>query len=210
MSNCDETRSPGPHRRGISQAHHRPAKTCPRPHRGPADRGQVHQKPVPALPDPSPIHHLPREHPHRGLSPTRTSLPATPCPCRATDSRVEDPLRGPLRSGGHSQRVRPRPWDAPLPLPRTEQSPHPARPGRHRHQHQAPQRSLTDRGSIPAPPADGLPELPRSRFPGRDPGAPWAPRPQQLQDPRQSQVRGWPLCAPYAPRPTPRAVRVPC
>ncbi|WP_322975474.1 transposase [Streptomyces sp. NBC_00162] len=38
-------------------------------HRGPADRGQVHQKPVPALPGPHPVHHLPRKHPHRGLPP---------------------------------------------------------------------------------------------------------------------------------------------
>ncbi|MGP4088127.1 hypothetical protein [Streptomyces sp. KR55] len=100
--------------------------------------------------------------------PPRTPRPATPCPCRATDSRLEDPLRGPLRSGGNGQRVRPRPRHAPLPLPRTEQSPRPARPDRHRHQHRASQRSPTDRGSTPSPPTDRLPELPR---PARNPPA---------------------------------------
>jgi hypothetical protein len=56
-------------------------------------------------------------------------------------------LRGPLRSGGHGQRVRPRPRHAPLPLPRTGKGPHPARPDGHRRQHRAPQRTATGRGS---------------------------------------------------------------
>ncbi|MGB8944923.1 MAG: hypothetical protein WCD21_32530 [Streptomyces sp.] len=40
-----------------------------------------------------------------GLSPTRTPRPATPRPRRAADPRLEDPLRGPLRSRGHHQRI---------------------------------------------------------------------------------------------------------
>src|SRR5262249_35607767 len=113
-------------------------------------------------PAPRPVHHLPRKHPHRRLSPTRTPRPATPHPCRATDTRVENPLRGPLRSRGNSQRVRPRTRHATLPLPRTGKGPHPARPDRHRHQHRAPQRPPIDRGSTPATPTDRLPDLPRS------------------------------------------------
>lgn len=52
-------------------------------------------------------------------------------PRRAADTRLEDPLRGPLRGGGHCQRVRPRPRHASLPLPRAGQSPPPARSDRH-------------------------------------------------------------------------------
>ena len=123
--------------------------------------GPVHQKPVPPLPCPHPLHHHRRQRPDRGLSPARTSRPATPRPRRAADTRVEDPLRGALRGGGNRQRVRPRPRHAPLPLPRTGKSPHPARPDGHRREHRAPQRTDTDRGSTHTPPADRLPELPR-------------------------------------------------
>ncbi len=101
----------------------------------------------------------------------------TPRPCRATDSRVEEPLRGPLRSGGNGQRVRPRPRHAPLPLPRTEQSTRPAHPDGHRHQRRASQRSPTDRGSAPSPPADRPPEPPR---PARDPSAKFLAHPGHL------------------------------
>ncbi|BFO18155.1 hypothetical protein SHKM778_45430 [Streptomyces sp. KM77-8] len=38
-------------------------------YRGPADRGPVHQEPVPSLPGPHPVHHHRRQCPHRGLSP---------------------------------------------------------------------------------------------------------------------------------------------
>jgi hypothetical protein len=38
-------------------------------HRGPADRGAVHQVPVPVVSGPAPVHCLPRKHPERGLSP---------------------------------------------------------------------------------------------------------------------------------------------
>ncbi|MGX4693822.1 transposase [Streptomyces sp. JNUCC 63] len=38
-------------------------------HRGSADRGEVRQGPVPALPGPRPVHHRPRRCPQRGLSP---------------------------------------------------------------------------------------------------------------------------------------------
>lgn len=111
--------------------------TCP--------QGQVSQ----GWHGPHPVHHLPRKHPHRGLSPTRTPRPATSRPRRATDTRVEDLLRGPLRSGGHGQRVRPRIRHAalPLPLPRTGKGPHPARPDGHRRQHRAPQRTASNRTS---------------------------------------------------------------
>lgn len=40
-------------------------------HRGPADRGQVRQEPVPPLPSPHPVHHHRRQRPHRGISSTR-------------------------------------------------------------------------------------------------------------------------------------------
>lgn len=67
-------------------------------HRGPVDRGPIHQEPVPSLPGPRPVHQHRRQRPHRGLSPARTPRPATPRSRRATDARVDDPLCGPLRS----------------------------------------------------------------------------------------------------------------
>lgn len=85
-----------------------------------------------------------------GFPPARAPRPATQRPRRAADTRVEGPLCGPLRSGGHGQRVRPRTRHAPLSLPRAEQSPRPARPDGHRHQHRAPQRTAADRGGAPA------------------------------------------------------------
>ncbi len=87
----------------------RPARPLPDvlAHRRPIDRGPVHQEPVPPLPTPHPVHHH-RQRPDSGLSPARTPRPAIPRPCRAADPRLEDPLRGPLRSRGHHQRVHPR------------------------------------------------------------------------------------------------------
>jgi hypothetical protein len=41
-------------------------------HRGTPDRGTVHQEPVPTVSGPPPVHQFPRQHPERGLSPTRT------------------------------------------------------------------------------------------------------------------------------------------
>ncbi|MFC8103736.1 MULTISPECIES: transposase [unclassified Streptomyces] len=60
-------------------------------HRGPVDRGQVHQEPVPPLPNPRAVHQHRRQRPHGGLSPARTPRSATPCPNRATDARARRP-----------------------------------------------------------------------------------------------------------------------
>ncbi|WUH93656.1 hypothetical protein OG900_28465 [Streptomyces sp. NBC_00433] len=46
------------------------------------------------------LHHHRRQRPNRGLSPARTPRPPNPRPHRAADTRVEDPLRDPLRGGG--------------------------------------------------------------------------------------------------------------
>ncbi len=64
-------------------------------------------------PDRPPCTHS-RERPATGLAPARTPRPASPRPHRATDTRLEGPLRGPLRSGRHHQRVRPGTRDAPV------------------------------------------------------------------------------------------------
>ncbi|WP_244905398.1 transposase [Streptomyces agglomeratus] len=74
------SRSPAPRARSAKAG---TAPTRPPPHRRPADRGQVHQKPVPALPGPHPVHHHRRQRPHRGLSPARAPRPATSRPHRA-------------------------------------------------------------------------------------------------------------------------------
>lgn len=130
-------------------------------HCGPADRGAVHQEPVPPLPGPHSVHQHRRQRPHRGIPPTRTPRPATPRSHRATDARVEGPLRGPLRSGGHGQRVRSRTRHATLPLPRTGKGPHPARPDGHRRQYRATQRTDTGRGTSHPPQTNCFPGLPR-------------------------------------------------
>ena len=52
----------------VSAGWHGPYPTSS-PTAGPADRGPVHQEPVPALPGPHPLHHLRRQRPHRGLPP---------------------------------------------------------------------------------------------------------------------------------------------
>lgn len=103
------------------------------------------------------------------------SRPTSPCPQRATDTRVEGPLRGPLRSGGHHQRVRPRTRHAPLPLPRTARNSLATRTHGYRREHRTPQRPGTSRGSPFSTAADRFPDLP---------GPPRDPPVEVLADPR--------------------------
>jgi hypothetical protein len=125
-----------------------------------------------------------------GFPPARTPRSASPRPCRAADARAESPLRGPFRSGGHHQRVRPRTRHAPLPLPRTAESPLTARTHSHRREHRTTQQPVSGRGSIATETADSLPDLPG---PQRPAPAEILANPRNLsltrQDPRQSQVK---------------------
>jgi hypothetical protein len=89
----------------VSAGWHGPYPTSS-PTAAPLDRGPVHQEPVPSLPSSRPVHQHRRQRPPCGFSSTRAPRPATSCPRGTTDSRVENPLRGPLGSGGHGQRVR--------------------------------------------------------------------------------------------------------
>ena len=173
----------------VSTGWHGPYPTSS-PAAAPADRGPVQQEPVPPLPRPHPVHHHRRQRPDRGLSPTRTPRPATPRPRRAADTRLEDPLRGPLWSRGHHQRVRPRTRHAPLPLPRTAENPPATRTHGHRREHRTPQQPVSDRRTLSTETADRLPDLPG---PERHPPLKVLANPRHLsptiQDPRQSQVR---------------------
>lgn len=111
-----------------------------------------------------------------GFPPARAPRPTAPRPHRAADAPVEGSLRGPLRSGGHGQRVHSRTRHAPLPLPRTGKGTRPARPDGHRRQHRTLQRSSTHQGSPPCP-ADQPPSRTTStgaRSPGRSRGEAWA------------------------------------
>ena len=58
-------------------------------HRGTSDRDTVRQGSVSAVSGPPSVHQFPRGRPERGLPSTRTPRPASPCPQRATDTRVE-------------------------------------------------------------------------------------------------------------------------
>lgn len=150
----------------VSKGWHGPYPTSS-PTAGPADRGPVHQAPVPALLGPRPVHHLPWWSPERGLSPARTPRPATPHPGRAANARLAGPIRSPFRSGEHRQRVRPRTRHASMPLPRTTQGPPTVCLHRNRHEHRTPQQPATvrrDNDIVPA--TDRLPGPPG---PARDP-----------------------------------------
>lgn len=58
----------------------RPLPDLPPPHRGPADRGPLHPEPVPVVPGPHPVHHLPRSHRTVGF------LPANSATCNSTSA----------------------------------------------------------------------------------------------------------------------------
>jgi hypothetical protein len=101
-----------------------------------------------------------------GFPPTGTPRPATPRPRRAAVTRLAGPVCGPLRSGGHHERVRPRTRHASVPLPRTAEGPPATCVHGDRREHRTSQRPATIRRNNPTPATDRLPRLPG---PTRDP-----------------------------------------
>lgn len=117
--------------------------------------GSPRARAAPAPPDPAA--RLPSTAPAPWVSPHANSATYNSASARAADVPVESPLRGPLRSGEHGQRVRSWTRHAPLPLPRTGKGRRPARSDVHRRHHRTPQRTSTHRGSMTCgTPVDGL------------------------------------------------------
>ncbi|MEO3762955.1 transposase [Streptomyces sp. B8F3] len=73
--------------------------------------------------EPAPSAPPPVKAPAPWASPRENSRPATTRPHRATDTRVEAPLRGPLRSGGHVNEFAHGHGMRRVPLPRTGKRP---------------------------------------------------------------------------------------
>jgi hypothetical protein len=112
--------------------------------RGPADRGPLHQEPVPALPGASQVHHLPGLGSQRGFPTARTTRTAVAQPRRAVGTGLAQALRAALRNRGNDLRVRPLPRHATLPVPRPAQGSPAARVHRHRRQRRTPQPTFED------------------------------------------------------------------
>jgi hypothetical protein len=106
-------------------------------HRGPADRGQVHQKPVPALPGPHSVHHLPRStrtvgSPHENSATCNfASAPSNRHPSGRPATRSRSGVEDPVNEFTHGYGMRR------LPLPRTRKGPL-----------RAPQRTASNRSPV--------------------------------------------------------------
>ncbi|WP_229686856.1 transposase [Longimycelium tulufanense] len=128
-------------------------------HRSPADRGAVHQGPMPAPPGPPPVHH-PRESARNAGFPPQ-ELRDLQVRVRTEQQTSDWQARYAVRSGvkgtvnefahGHGMRrcrYRGQPGGPPA-----------ARVHGHRREHRAPQRSAIGRRSTPVPATDRIPEL---------------------------------------------------